>query len=223
MRQGNIIGVNHKGLIMSFFRFILNTCFCLSILILIGGCHGRFVKSDCMSDSPKPLNISEYHEFKVITKSKCNSSGILIEEGSLYTFDISVLERIEDGRIKYNPAYNNMSVPLGPDGFDAKHLKWYERLIMAMGQPFRPIGSSNVNWFELIGVIGQDNEEYFSLFKYSRTGAFFRSPRSGELFCFVNDFPMKYCNNEGSFSIKVTLINKPNSVSNKNTSTNRLK
>jgi len=177
----------------------------LIILGILNGCSTQFIKQDCESYDPKKLKLNDTpHEFVVITQNKCNPSGAYFEAGYLYKFEVTVKNIIEDGRIKENPQFSKK--PLEEDGFNAKHLNCLYRAILAFGQPFRPIPSSEANWFELIGTIGHKNDSFFSIYYYIKEEIPYQAESSGELFCLVNDFPLKYGNNHGSFRVQVTRV-----------------
>jgi len=149
--------------------------------------------------------MNECREFYVIAINKCNPSGIIFEKDNYYKFSVEYKD-LEDGRITYDPEFSpGKNKPLTPKGFDSRSLNVLSKLILAIGQPYRPIPTDDANWFELIGTVGQSNK-YFSIFKWSESKDLFRADDSGELFGLVNDYPNRYWNNKGVFKVTITHV-----------------
>lgn len=58
------------------------------------------------------------------------------------------------------------------------------------------------NWFALIGAVGRNNGHYFRIGAKSVQ----RMPAAGTLYCFANDVPWMYWNNQGTIQLTITRI-----------------
>lgn len=186
----------------------MNTAILVAIFFLQASCSSKFIDDGCETFNPETLKGKGDHTFHVIATNKCNPSGLIFEHDSQYSFEITP-HNLKDGRVKY--ASDGKS-PLGVDGFDSSNMNLIEKMALAIGQPFRPIPSSEANWYELACVQGKDNSIFFPLKIYatghnnSEQTRYYTPKENGEIFCLVNDHPWKYSNNKGTFDIKVTKV-----------------
>lgn len=148
--------------------------------------------------------------FALDPTSKHNRSGIWLETGAAYWFEITVTETLHDGRVICTPPFYlddgaNCRQPIGPEGFLADGLPWLPRLAMWMAAPFRPMNEKNSRWLEAVGRIDAEDGAYFSLAKHCSKQFPYRATVSGELVALVNDFPWlgRYANNRGRLRVEV--------------------
>ena len=121
----------------------------------------------------------ESREFGVSAREVWNSSGIEMEEGASYRFDV----------IEYQD-WRDWSIETDPDGYSRWWLwpfTWLRRL-------------PDANWFQLVGAIGRSRAGTFKIGK----GVTERACRSGPLYCFANDVRWMYGNNHGRLTLRVT-------------------
>jgi len=78
----------------------LAVCCWVAAGIAVNGC--AFIKADCASPQLRHLNVGESAAFEVQAVEKCNKSGILIEKGAYYAFDITP-EGLADCNIAEDP------------------------------------------------------------------------------------------------------------------------
>lgn len=108
-----------------------------------------------------------------------NRTGLLLECGVRYRFEVVSCSGWRDGDIETDP-----------DGYSSAKLLpfiWLRR------HPFAP-------WMKLIGSVGTTVTNYFPI----GNGCTKVAPASGELYCFANDASFRYKNNDGRLTLKVT-------------------
>ncbi|MCK9205482.1 MAG: hypothetical protein M0P66_00075 [Salinivirgaceae bacterium] len=123
------------------------------------------------------MNLNETLEFRAIASQYWNDTGLIIEPGQTYRFEVS-------------GTWTDSYIDTGADGFD----KWF----MACFKPFRR--SPKNKWFALMGsldkgkpfLIGSRNEITFD--------------KEGKLYCFANDVKGFYGNNKGEVTLKLKRI-----------------
>lgn len=108
-------------------------------------------------------------------RERWNDTGIDLVAGATYRL-------VATGR------WRDWFIDTDADGFT----RWYLR-------PFRRRVPGE-RWFKLIGCVGQDESRCFAIGKASTLVA----PASGRLYCFANDAPSAYWNNEGELTLTVT-------------------
>jgi len=108
-----------------------------------------------------------------------NRTGLVIESGVTYRFDVIEVNGWRDGGIDTDP-----------DGYEKLHLL-----------PFFPLRRYPLGrWLKLIGAVGTSAWDYFPIgMGCTRHGA-----AAGELYCFANDASFRYHNNDGQLTLKVT-------------------
>jgi len=184
----------------------------LAAVMLLSGCSAKFIKECCVSPEPVRLRNNENKDFIVDLKKKCNPSGIILEEGHRYSFRVEALTRLADGRIKCLPpkydADGDECRPVRPDGFSANSLPWFPRLVLGAAQRFRPIGSAESNWLEVVGTVGHGNKEFFQVIKYIAGTSPYEAKETGEFYALANDYPWlgRYANNIGILRVTVTHV-----------------
>lgn len=128
---------------------------------------------------PKPLALQQTENLTVYAEERWNQSGVLLETGATYQFEV----------VSY-PLWKDGIIHTDPNGF----FRWWL-------SPFSFLTRMpSAKWFELIGTIGRDEVRCFKIGKgreYSMEG------EAGELFLFANDISFMYYNNEGSLRLSV--------------------
>lgn|GEM_PF-6504864 len=194
-------------------RLVNRSLFYFVVSLISGFASGcaSFIDEDCATKDPKAVYVgTEEISFEVITNQKCNKSGVYIEKGERYKFTAERISPLVDGGIADNPVSHK---PLDVDGFNHYKLeKFGHRAALTFGQPFRPIGSCDANYFEIVCTIGHAKEKFYSIYKGAKNSIAFpqTANKGGELFCLVNDFPYfgRYDNNRGSIEVTVKKLNK---------------
>lgn len=178
--------------------------------LLISGCCTRTFVRDC----PESKSLTELtpgdegKEIRVKLKDKCNATAIRIVPECSYTFIITQNTPISDGPIKclrsdYESTYN-CTASLTPYGFTTEELPWKVKFIMGLGEWARPLPDGK--WLELVGTVGQDDKQFFSVSHYAKSGeAYTYVGKRGELFLLANDYPYgrHYDNNVGEVTVTI--------------------
>ena len=190
-----------------YFKFHFLTC--LFAFPLLAGCSATFVYDCCGSINPETLEVNRSREFVVDLKRKCNPSGVILEAGKRYSFQVYTLSRIADGRIKCMPpdydADGEKCEPIGPDGYKTELLPWYMRFIMWFGESSRPLDTPDARWLELVGTVGHGNKVFFPVTQYPSNTKPYEAKETGEFYALANDFPRlgRYGNNVGVLRVTV--------------------
>ena len=145
-----------------------------------------------------PIAPGESATFDVHAREKFNWSGVRAESGGYYSFEIPEGEQWRD-----------KNIDCGPEGWPNGLLTWLLAAGVKLVEWLRRC--KKANWFELIGAIG-DGEE--NLFRIGRGGAdaTYRAPVDGDLFAFANDLPWFYGNNSGKIQVTVRRTADPGST-----------
>ncbi|GAB4273411.1 MAG: hypothetical protein Kow0092_28730 [Deferrisomatales bacterium] len=138
----------------------------------------------------RPLEVGEAASFPVRAADKSNWSGVRLEQGATYQFDIP-------GGQKWMDA----GIACGPEGWRSEDLPWYKEPLVKWFEDKRRCPEAN--WFELIGCLDDDDRR---LFRIGRGGPERRyvAPETADLWAFANDLDWKYDNNEGKLLVTVT-------------------
>ncbi|MDP6707857.1 MAG: DUF2235 domain-containing protein [Alphaproteobacteria bacterium] len=134
----------------------------------------------------------EARSFKVRAAELYSWSGVRLEKGARYVFQIADGERWRDGDIE-----------CGPGGWETEDLPWYKEEFVALFESRRRCPPAN--WFELIGAVGDDEDHLFRIGKGGE-GAAIEAPESGELYAFANDLGSRYENNTGEIEVTVACL-----------------
>ncbi len=130
-------------------------------------------------------------EVTVFASEKYNHTGLMLEKGGHYDFEVSGNQTWKDG-----------GVVCGPEGWDRGSVELgLKELPIGIAEPFRRL--PDAKWFELCGCIGTDDDSAFRIGK-KRTG--YKVNNSGEFCPFANDLSTYYGNNSGKLLIKVTRV-----------------
>ncbi|MGE0468373.1 MAG: hypothetical protein AB7L09_04990 [Nitrospira sp.] len=132
---------------------------------------------------------------KVCACRPMNQSGIIVEEGQKYRFQIvEWREQWVDGCVDATPERG-----------------WTSSLYNLGGELFGPMKRSNkVNWYALVGAICgsdqnekdcKDNHESFAVFPQDESPVVMH--KAGRLYFYANDKEGRYFNNMGSIKLKV--------------------
>ncbi len=153
-------------------------------------------RKTCINDQyhstaiPKQLAVGETHTFPVYAAQKWNWSGVKLEQGGTYRFDIAANQHWMDGEIQ-----------CGPEGWHSKELPWYKEGIVELLEGRRRCPEAN--WFELIGALGDEDDQLFRI-KKGGNGNTYKAADNSELFAFANDLNSKYDNNSGQLEVTIT-------------------
>ena len=127
-------------------------------------------------------------ELKIRAESYWNASGLILEKGATYKFEVKKVLDWKDWNV------------------DANAEGWIEppkNLVAAMRSLAR---APDRNYFYLMGAIrgacydGLTCEEQFPIGKKAQ----FTAPANGEFCSFANDIPLMYWNNSGSITLEIT-------------------
>ncbi len=142
--------------------------------------------------SLRPLKRNKSITVPVFAHQFHNRTGVLLERGREYEFEVVADQTWRDGGIDCDA-----------DGWDRDHpdIRWVKDLAIRAMEPFRR--HPDANWFHLIGAIGDLDEEIFSIGQ----GPVRHTPGRSDEFCpFANDLKRMYSNNDGSIAVKVTRL-----------------
>ena len=148
-----------------------------------------FECSDVSLATPARLAPGEHKKMKVYSRCRKNWSGVLLEQGVMYEFEIRK-EETRDWCDKTIPGDE-------PVGF-SRPPQWYLHPLFWWKRSDRPYPEGN--WFQLLGSVDNDSQSVFPI----ETGKPFKSKGTGELHIFVNDAEGYYCNNYGSLWLKIS-------------------
>jgi hypothetical protein len=140
--------------------------------------------------TPKKFAVGDTHTFPVYAPQKWNWSGVKLQQGCSYRFDIADNEHWMDGEIQ-----------CGPNGWRSDELPWYKEGIVELLEVKRRCPEAN--WFELIGALGDADDRLFPIGKGGE-GNIYTTPVDAELFAFANDLNWKYDNNAGQLKVTIT-------------------
>lgn len=137
----------------------------------------------------KLLAPGEAHTFTVRAPEQYSWSGVRVEAGGDYAFEIDEGETWQD-----------KDIVCGPEGWRTEDLPWFKEAVI---EPFeRRRRCPNARWFELVGSIGDDGGHFFRIGK-GGTDSTYRSPKEEELYAFANDLRSTYGNNHGEIRVTV--------------------
>jgi hypothetical protein len=139
-----------------------------------------------------PLAIDEQRELVCSSYQRHNPTGIALEAGGQYLFEVPAGQTWQDG-----------SIACGPEGWtlDQVKLGWKELAIAAVQWRRR---KRDANWFALIGAVGHSDDELFEVLDH--TDVPYVPKRTDELCTFANDLPTRYGNNAGSLRFVVRRV-----------------
>lgn len=139
---------------------------------------------------PKQLAVGESAWFPVRAADTYNWSGVRLQQGGTYQFDIAPSERWMDG-----------GIVCGPQGWRSEDLPWLKGSLIGWFEQRRRCPAAN--WFELVGSLGDEGD---TLFRIGTGGPEhpYRAPRDADLYAFANDLISKYGNNQGTLRVGVT-------------------
>ena len=145
----------------------------------------------------KTLQPGESAEFVVLAKRPENDTGIDLQAGSRYEFEIPETQLWQDGN----------QAPCDANGWRVEECEGLPPLLvpaLKAVEKFRR--SPQADWLELIGILkistpdGGDREEIFSIVREAKGWV---APQSGRLSACANDLPGKYDNNRGWLFVRV--------------------
>jgi hypothetical protein len=140
----------------------------------------------------KPLAVGEQATFPVRAADRYNWSGIRLEQGGRYQFDIPTGQKWMDA-----------SIACGPEGWRSEDLPWYKESAVKLFEGKRRYPGAN--WFELIGSIGDDGDAFFRI-GHGGSNRMYAATRTGDLYAFANDLDSKYDNNTGTLLVTVSRV-----------------
>ena len=122
-----------------------------------------------------------------------NHSGIAMEKGCQYRFQIPP-----------NQTWQDREISCGPAGWTRDDIEkgFFAEAAIAAAELLRRAPASN--WFALMGSIGNDDSELFEILAHTQQP--YIPQRSGELCSFANDVTRLYSNNTGSVQFTIERI-----------------
>ena len=124
-----------------------------------------------------------------------NHTGMLLERGAAYVFEVPADQTWFDAEIE-----------CGPQGWtvENQNLSTAKRLVIKLREDNRRHPSAN--WFELIGSVGDGDQEVFRIFEHRSDETAYVAESTGELCVFANDLKRMYGNNHGRILANVRRI-----------------
>ncbi len=132
----------------------------------------------------KQLAIGEAATFPVRAADRYNWSGLRLEKGATYRFDVPDNQKWQDATIS-----------CGADGWTSEQLPWYKEGVIKHFENERRLPVAN--WFELVGALDDEETDLFRI----GAGCEFTAPREADLFTFANDLKTHYGNNSGALRV----------------------
>ena len=145
--------------------------------------------NDEVHESARSVNLAvgETQRFTVYAPELYSWSGVRLEKGSVYSFQVPAGETWKD-----------KSIDCGAEGWTSEQLSWLKEAIVRRYEEYRRVPAAN--WFELIGSIDDDGDSFFRIGNGLDA---FRAPESGDLYAFPNDLADKYGNNKGRIEVEI--------------------
>lgn len=142
--------------------------------------------------SPQLLQVEESVSVEIHSACQWNRTGIMLEAGAHYQFQVSACDTWKDA-----------SIVCSASGWTSKDVRPILRPLVMAAEKKRRMPSAN--WFELIGV--QDGASC-KMFRIGCRGAgwTYSPTKNGEFVAFANDLTSKYGNNSGSLRLTVTRV-----------------
>ncbi len=142
----------------------------------------------------KTLEVDESYRVPVFAHQKYNRSGILLERGAKYRFEIDEDQVWRDGGVECGPrGWNRDSVELGFREF-AIRLRENNRRF------------PDADWFELVATLDDNDLMKFRVLDHTNRGNPYCPRASGEFCPFANDVMRDYSDNMGRVHVTVTRI-----------------
>ena len=140
----------------------------------------------------RSLAVDEPCELVCSAHLRHNASGIALEAGARYLFEIAPGQTWTDGSIDCGPkGWTRADVQLGVREARIAMSEWRRR-------------KRDANWFALVGAVGHSDDELFELLDHADNPYVPRS--TGELCTFANDLPKRYGNNAGALRFTVRRV-----------------
>lgn len=143
----------------------------------------------------KEIGVGESEEFIVRAPEQYSWSGVRLKAGGHYSFIV-----------REGQKWRDKDIECGPDGWRSEDLPWYKESLVGLFESRRRCPKAN--WFELIGAVGDDGDNFFRIGKGGES-ATYQVPVDGELFAFANDLRTMYGNNHGELKVIVKQVNGP--------------
>jgi hypothetical protein len=176
--------------------------FLVFTLLVLSGCSALQTKPDscdlengCDLSHPSAqskterLNVAESKTTKICACNPWNHSGIQVQEGQQYLFEISKITNWIDGSVISNPI----------DGWNG----WFNRVIGFFSGFLKR--SDKVDWYALAGNVGLDEKNSFALF--NKGSNIVAIQKNGDLYIYANDMTGRYFNNQGKLFLTITRLN----------------
>ena len=137
------------------------------------------------------LQAGESRQMSVFANQKYSRSGVLLQQGGEYYFEISGNQTWNDGGIDCGPAgWNRASVSLG-----------MQEMIIRFEEDERRY--PDAQWFEVIGAVGKSDQMLVKLLDFQDASHVYQASRGGEFFAFPNDLDRFYFNNMGFIKLSI--------------------
>lgn len=141
------------------------------------------------------LDIGESRTFQVQAAMMNCFSGIIVEAGAHYEFQVA-----------RNDTWWDAKIQCGADGWTAMDTRAIARPLIRAVEPKRRC--PNANWMELVGSICPDGCEQFRIGCRGRGWTY--TPRhTGHLYAYANDLVSRYHNNGGCIKVTITRMQQP--------------
>ncbi len=140
------------------------------------------------------LQPGDSREVTVYANQKFSRSGVLLQKGGEYFFQISG-----------NHTWNDGGIDCGPAGWDRSSVsKGFQEILIRLKEDERRYPKAK--WFEVIGAIGKSDLHLFQILKFQDVSHTYKSLISGEFYAFANDLDRFYFNNMGFIKLKVQRV-----------------
>ncbi len=118
---------------------------------------------------------------------KFADTGLSVEGGEEYRISVEIIAPLKD-----------KSIPVADTtGFSSAELEGWQKRLMTYFEKWRR--APHRNWFYLLGCIDKPGAQQLEI----GSGGDFSAPRAGTLFVYLNDHPLFYFNNKGSYRLEI--------------------
>ncbi|MEM7247388.1 MAG: DUF2235 domain-containing protein [Acidobacteriota bacterium] len=138
------------------------------------------------------LAVGESHEFDVRSEYKLDWSGLRMEAGAIYEFEVPG-----------DQAWTDKGIRCDANGWKTERLRWFKEPVVRALESRRRV--PDADWFELCGSAGDDEDRHFRIGKGGPERRY-SAEVDADLYCFANDLTSKYDNNEGELAVVVKRV-----------------
>ena len=155
------------------------------------GLHEHLLLGKRVSRLLKP---GESKEVTIYANQKYSQTGVVLEKGGEYYF-----------QIPGNQSWNDAGIDCGPAGWDRTTAAFgMQEVFMRVKQDARRYPQAK--WFEVIGAVGKNDGNLLQILNYQDVSHPYKALCEGELYAFPNDLDRAYYNNMGFIKLRIQRV-----------------